>query len=52
MRAGMPWIALPSRVSASLGGVVSTASKVYNILFLLLKDVQIIWALLVHFNVF
>lgn len=47
----MPWIALPLEVSASLGGLLRAASKVYNILFLLLKDVQIIWALLVQFSV-
>lgn len=47
----MPWIALPLEVSASLGGLLGAASKVYNTLFLLLKGVQIIWALLVQFSV-
>ena len=50
MRAGMPWIVLILEVSASLGESLGAASKVYNILFLVLKDVQIIWALLVHFG--
>ena len=50
MRAGMPWIVLILEVSASLGGSLGAASKVCNILFLVLKDVQIIWALLVHFR--
>ena len=27
MRAGMPWIALPSKVSASLGGLLGAASQ-------------------------